>query len=89
MENQLLSLYDYLGKPAGSELGKQVYQYACSVNQSHLVKNRNVSTKNYKGVILIYPKDMLDSYFNNTKNNNILVSKICNTDIDTVLLGLD
>jgi hypothetical protein len=75
MENQL-SLLDYLGKPAGTELGKQVYKYACSLNQSHLVKNRKVNTKKYTGNILTYPKDLLDSYFNNVQNNDTLLSKI-------------
>jgi hypothetical protein len=30
MENQMLSLYDYLGKAAGADLGRQVYQVANS-----------------------------------------------------------
>jgi hypothetical protein len=58
---QMLSLYDYLGKAAGSELGKQVYQSA-HVNKI-TVTEKQVSTPVYSGKILMYPKSFLDEYF--------------------------
>jgi hypothetical protein len=63
MENQLMSLYDYLGKAAGPELGKQVYEYASEKKLTHLVKNRNIKNPKFKGKVLLYPKSLLDIYF--------------------------
>ena len=57
----MLSLYDYLGKAAGRDLGKQVYQFA----QSNKIKvtEKHVSNPVYSGKILMYPKSFLDDYF--------------------------
>jgi len=63
MEDQLMSLYDYLGKAAGGELGKQVYEYASNTNRSNLVKTREVKNPKYEGKVLLYPKYILDEYF--------------------------
>ncbi len=58
---EYLSLYDYLGKPAGEELGKEVAMEA----KTHGVKlkSREISNPKYTGKILLYPKDFLDFYF--------------------------
>ena len=64
MENnkdEMLSLFDYLGRPAGSDLGAAVWQAAKA--QKIKPENREVHTKNYSGQILMYPKWFLDSYF--------------------------
>ena len=61
MENQMLSLYDYLGKAAGRELGTQVYK-AANV-QKIKITEKQVSNPAYSGKILMYPKSFLDSYF--------------------------
>ena len=69
---EMMSLYDYLGRPAGSELGKQVATAAAA----NYVKfeTRHVSTKTYTGKIILYPKNFLNNFFggvsegtNNTK----------------------
>jgi len=65
MEDEVLSLYDYLGKAAGPELGKQVNELAKTKNIKYVIKE--VSTPNYKGKIMMYPKSFLDEYFINTK----------------------
>ena len=62
MENQMLSLYDYLGKAAGPELGNQVYQVANA--KKIKVTEKHVSNPAYTGKILMYPKSFLDEYFN-------------------------
>ena len=66
----MMSLYDYLGRPAGSELGQQVAAAAAA----NYVKfeTRHVSTKTYTGKIMLYPKSFLDSFFGgvNEGNNN-------------------
>lgn len=61
MENQMLSLYDYLGKAAGKDLGNQVYKAASA--QKVKVTEKQVSNPVYKGKVLMYPKSFLDSYF--------------------------
>jgi len=58
---EMLSLYDYLGKPAGSELGKQVAN-AASANKVR-IDVKYVSNPKYSGEILMYPKEWLDKYF--------------------------
>lgn len=63
---EFLSLFDYLGKPAGSELGKKV---AAEATLKHVPMNtRMVETKTYSGEILLYPRWFLDEYFNKTDN---------------------
>lgn len=61
--NEMVSLFDYLGKPAGSELGKNVATVAM-LHGVH-IEERFVETRNYSGRILLYPRDFLDLYFNN------------------------
>jgi hypothetical protein len=61
----MVSLYDYLKRPAGGILGREVYKQAKKENIK--VQTRTVNTRTYKGQIILYPKEFLDSYFNNTK----------------------
>jgi hypothetical protein len=58
---EYLSLYDYLGKPAGSELGKKVAQAAYQGGIKP--QEREISNPKYTGTVLLYPKDFLDFYF--------------------------
>ena len=58
----MLSLFDYLGHPAGPKLGKAVA--ASATKQKINTEVRQVTNKNYSGPILLYPKYFLDSYFN-------------------------
>ena len=59
------SLYEYLGKAGGKELGKVVYKAAKAVGINPWPKEVNVLT--YKGLVMTYPKDFLDVFF---KYNN-------------------
>ena len=63
MENQvkLMSLYDYLGKAAGGELGLKVNTAARKANVER--GTRIVSNPKYTGNIFTYPKDFLDGFF--------------------------
>ena len=59
--NQMMSLYQYLGRAAGSDLGKRVAEAATQARvkmDSHYVENSK-----YQGEILKYPKEFLDHYF--------------------------
>jgi hypothetical protein len=64
MEEQkpyMMSLYDYLGKAAGSELGKQVAETAVQLKET--IQKRYVTNTRYKGEILLYRREFLDEYF--------------------------
>ena len=64
-EENMISLYDYLGKPAGSNLGKAVSTAAKKANIK--VTSRDVSNSKYTGKIMLYPKEFLINYFNPNK----------------------
>ena len=67
MENKLLSLYDYLGKAAGMELGDKVFKASTAMNIKP--ESRDVETKTYCGKVMLYPKSFLDLYFQNNKQS--------------------
>ena len=58
----MISLYDYLGKPAGSRLGKQVSEYAKIVGARRSTKTVSHSPYN-NGTIFMYEKPFLDQFF--------------------------
>lgn len=62
-DNEMLSLYDYLGRAAGGELGQNVFKLASSVGVK--IATKTVSNKVYSGIIMMYPKGFLDLYFEN------------------------
>ena len=61
MSEKMLSLYDYLGKAAGSVLGKQVAECAAKKKVKH--ETRYVSNSKYTGEIMLYPETFLKKYF--------------------------
>lgn len=61
----MISLFDYLGKPAGKELGANVYKAA--VEEKIPCTNRKISNPKYTGKVMIYPKSFLDQYFKDKK----------------------
>jgi hypothetical protein len=61
----MFSLYDYLGKPAGKELGKQVSDYAKLRKAKFATKS--VSNPAYQGHVMMYTKAFLDECFNAKK----------------------
>ena len=56
-----MSLYDFLGKPAGMNLGQKVCGEA--LRQKIKMEQREVSTKNYTGKVMLYPEAFLKEYF--------------------------
>jgi len=68
-----MSLYDYLGKPAGDALGQKVAQAATGHTPKVKFGTRFVETRTYKGDVMLYPKWFLDEFFGGgggTKGNN-------------------
>ena len=62
-EQKMMSLFDYLNKPAGMDLGGKVYATAKKANIPIVTKE--VKTKNYEGQVMMYPVEFLQEYFNN------------------------
>ena len=65
---KMVSLYDYLGRAAGSELGKQVATAAAKAGVKHEI--REVSNIKYTGPIMLYPRSFLDLYFKGGLNES-------------------
>lgn len=63
---EFISLYDYLGKAAGPELGKKVA--AAAMKNEIPITARIVETKKYTGEILLYPRWFLVHYFTGAQN---------------------
>ena len=65
---EMVSLYDYLGRAAGPDLGKQVATAAAKAGVK--IEIREVSNIKYSGPIMLYPKSFLDLYFKGGLNEN-------------------
>ena len=61
MNNNYMSLFDFLGKPAGGELGLEVCKEA--MRQDIKMEQREVSNKKYTGKVMLYPEAFLKEYF--------------------------
>ena len=61
-KNELISLYDYLGRAAGGELGKKVAEVATIRKET--MSKRRVENVRYKGEIILYRREFLQEYFN-------------------------
>ena len=57
----MVSLYDYLGRAAGAELGASVNTYATIRKQKYAT--RDVKNSAYTGKVFLYSKEFLDEYF--------------------------
>ena len=55
------SLYEYLGHPAGADLGAEVNEVAVKQKQEYVTQEVNMST--YKGKVFCYTKEFLEEYF--------------------------
>jgi hypothetical protein len=62
-----VSLYDYLGKAAGKTLGGEVLKAAQEKNIKRDVKH--VTQGGYDGLVMTYPRQFLDWYFTEKKQN--------------------
>lgn len=67
MEVKYISLFDYLGKPAGKEVGGRVNERAREFGITCL--KRFVRNKKYVGKVNLYPEAFLEYYFTNTERN--------------------
>ena len=64
----MISLYDYLGHAAGSDLGKQV---AIAASRAGIKSEiREVKHVGYSGPIMLYPRQFLDNFFGGGLNES-------------------
>jgi hypothetical protein len=82
---EMLSLYEYLKRPAGSVLGEQVAAYAKLRKARYGTKQ--VSNPAYKGYVMTYTKAFLEECFNAKKVFDPKHEDL--TEINTQLLNLD
>lgn len=68
-EAGLISLYDYLGYAAGSELGKEVATAATKAKEK--IGKRFVTNTRYKGEVMLYRREFLKEYFAGKQKSNI------------------
>ena len=68
--NEFLSLFDFLGYPAGKNLGESVYNYAAQ--QKTPVSTRQVSTRTYTGKVMLYTRTFLREFFSNPVYKGII-----------------
>ena len=66
---EMLSLYDYLGKRAGKELGGEVTKAAITHPKHIQLSSREISNPVYSGKVTLYPKWFLDEYFNKSTSS--------------------
>jgi hypothetical protein len=76
-QEEFVSLYDFLGKPAGSQLGKEVWHAAQFGSEPTTIKQ--VSNPKYTGKIVMYKPEFLRKYFNGLLTTNEL-TKTTTTD---------
>lgn len=76
---EMKSLYEYLGRAAGSELGKQVYAAASAAKVQ--IDSHEVSNPKYTGTILKYPVSFLNEYFGKETPHTITVKDILDDDL--------
>ena len=58
----MMSLYDYLGRAAGPELGKEVCEVAVALKET--IHEREISNSKYTGNVHLYRREFLDEFFN-------------------------
>jgi hypothetical protein len=59
----MMSLYDYLGRAAGMELGMEVCKVAVELKET--IQEREISNPKYTGKVHLYRREFLDEYFGN------------------------
>lgn len=71
-QGQLISLFDYLGHAAGTELGKKVHQAAVKLKEP--IQTRQINNIRYKGSVCLYRREFLKEYFTKQQNPDVELS---------------
>jgi hypothetical protein len=62
---KMMSLYDYLGRAAGFQLGEEVAKVA--LTKGVPMSSRHVSNPAYEGKVALYPESFLKEYFGDSE----------------------
>jgi len=62
------SLYEYLGYPAGPDLGEKINKVAIKAKQEYVTQY--IEQGGYKGEVFCYTTKFLDEYFDNQMEEN-------------------
>ena len=65
---EYVSLFEYLQKPAGRDLGKEVFIYSKEIN----LPIRDIENPKYKGKVCLYPREFLKLYFCSENNLGVV-----------------
>lgn len=65
---EYMSLYEYLGRRAGGELGKEVF--AESKRQKIRCTTKEIKQGGYEGKVMCYPRIFLTQYFGKPEAND-------------------
>jgi len=68
-DKNFMSLYDFLGHAAGTELGKEVAAEAKKQGQKFIMKE--VKNKTYTGKVMMYDETFLTKYFTKTQESSV------------------
>lgn len=68
-EAGLISLYDYLGYAAGTQLGKEVAIAATKAKET--IGRRTVNNVRYKGEVMLYRREFLKEYFSAKQKSDV------------------
>lgn len=60
-EKKFISLFDFLGRSAGGDLGKEVYAKAKELKKP--TQQKAIINKTYSGKVMMYEHDFLVEYF--------------------------
>ena len=77
---EMISLYDYLGRAAGPDLGKTVATAAAKAGIKSEI--REVSHVGYRGPIMLYPRTFLDNFFGGGLNESTSGKQYVNNSAD-------
>jgi hypothetical protein len=67
MQEQYKSLFEFLGRAAGGDLGAKVA--AAAATQGIQLQEQHISNPKYTGKVLTYPVSFLENYFNGNNNS--------------------
>jgi hypothetical protein len=65
-----MSLFDFLEKPAGGKMGKEVFDYSKKLRIP--LRYREITNPKYTGKVCLYPLGFLVMYFNSENNLDIV-----------------
>jgi hypothetical protein len=77
----MISLYDYLGRAGGKELGGRIAAYANKVGAKS--EDRNISNPKYTGPVTLHEEELFDEYARLHPEENLVKKSVIGTNRST------